>query len=101
MQFASWISLSAFFIRAFLFFAVWSGVVWQRVPSLSEFGLAAFCGLFFTGAFTVYRLLLSFSRQLFGGHEDAANQFTRANRRRRLRFPSRAGGNNYSGSFII
>jgi hypothetical protein len=72
MQFASWISLAAFFVLAFLFFAGWLAVVWQRVPSFSEFGLAALCGLFFTGGFTIYWLVLSFSRRLFRGHEAAA-----------------------------
>jgi hypothetical protein len=72
MQFTSWISLPAFFAIAFLFFAGWLAVVWQRVPSFSDFGLAALCGLFFTVGFTIYWLVLLFSKRLFRGHEAAA-----------------------------
>jgi hypothetical protein len=72
MQFASWVSPLIFFILAFLFFAVWLAVVWKRMPSASDFGHAALCGLFVTSGFTIYWLVLVVGKRLFRGHDDAA-----------------------------
>jgi hypothetical protein len=72
MSFARWISPLVFFVMAFLFFAGWLAVVWKRVPSPGDFGLAALCGLFLTGGFTIYWLVLSIGHKLFRRDEDAA-----------------------------
>jgi hypothetical protein len=60
-----WASPLLFFVLAFLFFVLWGGLMWRRLPSLDEFGLCAICGLFFTGGFTVYWLVLAVGQGIF------------------------------------
>jgi hypothetical protein len=71
MRVRFWIPPLMFFALAFLFFVVWLVFDWKRLPSFEDFGLAALCGLFFTGGFTVYWLVLVIGQRLFRRHESA------------------------------
>ena len=71
MRVRFWIPPLLFFVLAFLFFVVWLVLDWKRLPSFGDFGLAALCGLFFTGGFTVYWLGLVIGQRLFRRHENA------------------------------
>ena len=66
-----WIAPLIFFALTFLFFVGWGVLAWKRLPSLSEFGLSAVCGLFFTGGFTIYWLVLDIGQRMFRRNEDA------------------------------
>jgi hypothetical protein len=71
LRVSSWISPLVFLGLSFLFFTGWLVIVAGHFPSFSDVGLAALCGLFFTGGFTIYWLVLAAGHRMIKRHEDA------------------------------
>lgn len=71
-QILYWVSPLAFFGLSFLFLTGWLVIADKHFLAFGDVGLAALCGLFFTGGFTIYWLVLVVGLRLSRGHETVA-----------------------------
>jgi hypothetical protein len=71
-QILYWVSPLAFLGLSFLFFTGWLVIANKHSLSFSDVGLATLCGLFFTGGFTIYWLVLVVGLRLSRRHETVA-----------------------------